>query len=73
MFSKGWKCFCCPQMPKTHRRSLVAPIVQAQVRPEPPATAPQQQQRRSQMHLPVDRPKKKSDISMYINWTNFFE
>ncbi len=65
MFSEGWKCFCCPPMPKPHRRSLVAPIASPNIQNE------QQQQQQLQIHTPVIRPKKKSDLSMYINLKNF--
>jgi hypothetical protein len=52
-------------MPKPHRRSLVAPIASPNVQNE------QQQQQQLQIHTPVIRPKKKSDLSMYINLKNF--
>ncbi len=63
MFAEGWKCFCCLTMPKTHRRSIVTPIAQANIQNEP--------QQQLQIRPPAVRPKKKSDLSMYINLKNF--
>ncbi len=63
MFSEGWKCFCCPPLPKPHRRSLVAPMEQAPIQPE----QQQQQQQQLQVRSSTGRPKKKSDLSMYMN------
>lgn len=57
MFSEGWKCFCCPPMPKPYRRSLVTPIPQGQALPEP-------QQQQLQIDRPMPRIKKRSDLSM---------
>jgi len=50
-------------MPKTHRRSIVTPIAPANIQNEP--------QQQLQIHPPAFRPKKKSDLSMYINLKNF--
>jgi hypothetical protein len=60
MFAERWMCFCCPPVLKPPRRSIVAPL--EQVEDQPKSSLPQ-----IQVYPTMDRPKKKSDLSMYIN------
>ena len=57
MFSERWICFCCPPMHKPPRRSIVSPMEQNDIQPKAVSQL--------QLFPPINRPKKKSDLSMY--------
>ncbi|CAF3894546.1 unnamed protein product [Adineta steineri] len=65
MLSEGWKCFCCPQILKYPRRSVVAPIQHLPSEPEPAQPLPQTQHCSPPPPPRPVRPKrKKSDITL---------